>query len=201
MNKFKPSHRMLISMLFLLFALAFVPALHADNVGLGVSIKSSQTTVYLPIKIREFYRIEPFINYYKNSKESKLRQASGSRNNDNSSYEAGIGLFKSNKLRQNTNLYYGLRASYTKYSYEEDSTFSSSGRSTYSYSSERLILSPTVGVEHSFTQQFVLAFEAEVYFGKLKGKNRSNLQYYFNDSDDEQELSGSNTRVILRYFF
>ena len=209
-------NRFIISKVFLLFA--FSPTLNAGNLGLGVSIKPGETAVYLPIKVSEFYKVEPFIEYSKNSSElisphspDSQNDDADSQNDDYSTRAIGVGLFRSKEMGQSANLYYGLRASFTKVKSRRQN------KSSYTYGdtteitinktrgSERgFILSPTVGVAYSFAQQFVLALEAQLNFGKYKGKESyydKDLSKYIEASTERKEQSGTDTKVILRYFF
>lgn len=200
-------NRFIISKVFLLFA--FSPTLNAGNLGLGVSIKPGETAVYLPIKVSEFYKVEPFIRYSKNS--SELISSPDSENVDKSARAIGVGLFQSKEMGQNADLYYGLRASFTKVKERWQYKSSYTGGDTTKIiinktrDSERgFILSPTVGVAYSFTRQFVLAFEAQLNFGKYKAKDSyydMDLSKYIENSTERGEKSGTDTKVILRYFF
>lgn len=200
-------NRFIISKVFLLFA--FSPTLNAGNLGLGVSIKPGETAVYLPIKVSEFYKVEPFIRYSKNS--SELIFSPDSENVDKSTRAIGVGLFRSKEVGQNADLYYGLRASFTKvkerWQYKSSYTDGDTTKITINKtrdSEKGFILSPTVGVAYSFTRQFVLAFEAQLNFGKYKAKESyydTDLSKYIENSTERGEKSGTDTKVILGYFF
>jgi len=157
---------------------AAAPAFAAD-VGLGVSVESGDSTIYVPIDINETFRIEPLLRYVEAKREidtgviGTLRQRT---------LQIGTGLFAVKSLAESFDLYYGARLSYLKsepdYSNEAIAISDSDGYS----------IAPTLGFEYSFNKHLSIGGEAEWFYQDING-------------DLDAKATGTDTRLILRFRF
>lgn len=164
--------------------LAISPNCTAADIGIGISVKESDQSIYVPIKLSDSLKTEFSVGY------SSREQNDSSSKHHSKSLEAGIGLFLLKDVTDNTQLYYGCRFLYinTDYYY--------AGIDGY-YSSDKLNgygIVPTLGFEYYFNDHISLGGEAGYYYKNLDGES-----YYA--TDYKEKTTGTNCRVILRYYF
>lgn len=155
-----------------------VPAWSAD-VGVGVSAKSNDTTIYVPIDFGTSWRLEPFVNY------SKQTATTSQYSLETESLLIGAGLFGLQSMGESLRLYYGGRLAYLDMSIDQGAT----PQGVIESSGNGYLVAPTLGFEYLFNEHVSLGGEAE---------------YFFQDVDragGDQERSGTNTRLILRFRF
>ncbi len=178
------------------------PAVIAENVGLGVSVTSDTRSAYLPIKIQESYRVEPFLTYYKDEYGNDVEEYGTSHKNNFSTLNIGTGFFKSRNINDSIGTYFGLRVSYTKQKRGNATT------GTYVSSSEEKLTgfnyAPVVGFDYSIFQDLTVGFEAEWAFYDLSGEQKldnGSPEHYIEKSTVKNRGQSTNTRMIVRYFF
>lgn len=193
------------SLKFSLFALTMVsPTVFAIEPGLGVSFKSNDINIYLPINVSKSFRVEPFIGQYKTNETEDLNKASYTQK------EIGLGAFGLHQSTENIGVYYGARiarvesrrAYSTHYSYEYD-TFSSANKSSDEQSGYSF--APVLGFEYSVVPQLSVGGEASWEFVDMDGKDRSsyNTGYSVTEQSTKTETTQNNTitRLMIRYYF
>ena len=162
-------------------ACAAVPTWAAD-VGLGVSAKSNDTTIYVPIDIDEKLRVEPFFSYSKHSDDTP---SGGRLRNEN--LAIGTGLFALQPLSESIRVYYGGRISYLELgteSFVPDPYFIPYEDDRKGYS-----VAPTFGFEYLFNEHLSIGGEAEWFYRKTEAHGQDSTS------------TGTNTRLILRLRF
>lgn len=190
---------------FSIFALAMVsPTVFAIEPGIGVSFKSNDINIYLPVNVSKSFRVEPFIGQYKSNESEDLSKESYSQK------EIGLGAFGLHQSTENVGLYYGARlarvetrrAYSTQYSYEDD-TFSSANKSSDDQSGYSF--APVLGFEYRLVPQLSVGGEASWAFVELDGKDKRsyNTGYSVTESSTKTETSQNNTvtRLMVRYYF
>lgn len=179
----------------------------AADTGLGVSIKGNDSSIYLPVRISDQVRIEPFVRYHKDdysTKSKEIVEFYESNKNNSEGFDVGVGVFNTIEIIENTSIYYGLRMSYSRSSSEYESK-----SETYSYVREEKLtgynLSPTLGFEYSITENFTIGFEAEWNYYNLSGDreqiNTHESDIYSEINDVKRTGSGTKTRGIVRFYF
>lgn len=118
------------------------------KVGLGVSVKSDDTKIYLPIDVSQSIRIEPSIEYIKVDS-----------NGDYDLIEFSVGVFGLAPVSSDIGIYYGARIGYLDF--DSDGAGDVDG---YSFS-------PTIGLEYWVNERFSIAAEAEWSYVNLDGDN------------------------------
>lgn len=155
-----------------------VPAWAAD-VGIGASAESNDSTIYVPIDFGTTWRLEPFVNY------TKLTTKTSGYTLDDKALRIGTGIFGLKSIGESMRFYYGGRLAYLDISSETDVyPVGIVERSGNGYR-----VAPTVGFEYLFNEHISLGGEAEYYFEDI---DRAGL---------DQERSGTDTRLILRFRF
>ncbi len=129
-----------------LLTTAGIASAEGTKVGLGVSVKSDDTKIYLPIDVSESIRIEPAIQY------THINPDSGS-NLD--VIEFSVGVFGLAPVSNNVGLYYGARIGYL----DIDASFEADGYS----------LAPTIGLEYWVNERFSISAEAEWSYSSIDG--------------------------------
>lgn len=192
------------------FFTAFTPfQVFAGDVGLGVSINSFDTAVYLPIRFTQGLSLEPFIRYNSGKEKNEPVEYGYSYNDESSSLDIGMGLFKAQDVSEKVNVYYGVRFSYTKtkneYSYYYKSEYNYYDNPSFKTDISGYTVAPTLGFNYSLTPDFLVGLEAEWYYsdidGKAKGYSGDPEVYNIEEYDVEEKSKGTNTRVFVRYFF
>ena len=161
-----------------------VPAWAAD-VGVGVSIESNDSTIYVPIDFGDSFRVEPFVNF------SKTKHSSYGNQSSVETLQIGTGLFALKPLGDSIRLYYGGRLSYL----DLESTANYFGGNSYYYDSREgrgYRVAPTLGVEYSFNSHLSFGAEAAWFYQDVDDSNANGI---------EERGTGTDTRLILRLRF
>lgn len=161
---------------------------HAADVGLGISAFGEKQNIYVPVLLNPTTMLEAHFAY----------QNSDSESGTNENIELGIGFFKKTAKTEKANIYYGARLSYEEYN--SDSTNSSF---TYTSSSEAkgFKISPTIGFEYLITEKLSLGAEAEFYYAKFDQDYTQTMFPTTISYSSETEMTGTDTRMVIRYFF
>jgi len=174
----------------------------AADFGLGVSAKSDDGVVYLPIDISKSFRIEPNARYAHD--DSSYEEYGREQERDLEVLELGIGVFGLKQVTEAARFYFGARLAYV-----ESKEFSYGGTAHNTVRSNTELdgyrIGPTVGFEYSFGQHFSVGGEASYSFLDLEGKSASRFNssgFVTNQLEDiEQKSQGTQTRLIFRYMF
>lgn len=166
----------------------------AESFGIGVAVKSGDTTLLVPYKLGQNYFLEPYFRYQKHSDDDEFGER------ENEFFSVGVGFFQYKITGEAVNLYYGLKAGYSErnytYYYPPDPAIPVSA-----YINEEKLngyeLSPTFGISYVITPKFSIDGELEWYYQNLDGKINDNGEI----SNSKYETQGTNTRIFLRYFF
>lgn len=168
----------------------------AAEVGLGVSIKSSDSTIYVPINVSESFRIEPMLQYVNETSEDRLLPDTPytiAASYDTTQWIVGAGLFGVTKLADSASVYYGGRIGYQSVKNEIAYTGSLPPGYTRPASSsdeyDGYLLAPTVGLEYHFSEHFSIGGEAALTYTSFDG------------DDSENENVSTSTNIIFRYMF
>jgi hypothetical protein len=178
----------------------------AADFGLGVSAKTDDGIVYLPIDISKSFRIEPSVRYasseYTSDDNDGYVQTSESKD-----LEAGIGVFGLKQVTDAARIYFGARAAYVDSKNTLIDVYTSSrgvsSRTAYVTDQDGYRIGPTVGFEYLFGQHFSVGGEAGYTFYKLEGDSRyqgSSPGLNINE-EREHKTDGSETRLVFRYMF
>lgn len=157
-----------------------VPAWAAD-VGVGVSVESHDSTIYVPIDFGETFRIEPFANFL------KTKSTASAYESRTETLQVGTGLFGLKSLGESVRIYYGGRLSYLDV--DSESSYFAGG---YGYNKGNgFRVAPTLGFEYSFNRHLSLGAEAGWFYQDIDG-GRTGLN---------ETSTGTDTRLILRLRF
>ena len=148
-----------------------VPLAQAVDIGLGVALEGSGSTVLIPIRI-DFLFIEPEIQFSSQSQ-------SGFKSN---SVNPGVGVYWRKELGALFETYIGGKLAFGATKQTIGTTETKTGSIT---------LGPTIGIQHFFSKQFSLGLDASLPYqhGKVKQTGQT-----FHSWETE-------TRVLLRAFF
>ena len=158
----------------------------AADVGIGVSIQSDDSLIYLPIDINKQIRLEPSIRYVKD--EQEFGNGSGF---EQESIELGIGVFGLASIGESIRAYYGGRLAYVNNEFEQSNVFIGGGIFLTEGDSDGYRISPTLGFEYLINERLSIGAEAEYFFQDLEG----------DDNGTDRETSGTDTRLIVRFKF
>lgn len=167
-------------------AFAFSILLSANvlaDVGIGVSVQSDDSRVYVPIEISDSLRLEPTIRYLKND------QDNGDWEYSSESVEVGCGLFFTNSIGENINFLYGARAAYVVRKYE-------SGAS-YEEDLDGYMLAPTLGLEYFITERISIGADVAISYTDIDGKLNDNG----NKEDASVTFTETDTSLGIRFYF
>lgn len=188
-------------------ALCSTGALAAEY-GIGVSAKSDDGLIYLPIDFNKTWRIEPSVRYATTEVSQITRSEDDSYELDTDTLEVGIGAFRLVKIAESAQIYFGLRAAYVDLQSTTVDTisffpgFTTTIRNETSQDGYRI--GPAIGFEYLFGEHFSIGGEASYTFLDIEGAattTRSDSTTALPRVDIEQQSSGTSTRLIIRYRF
>jgi hypothetical protein len=176
--------RMKKAVILCLLAVFLAAPVQAAQLGFGLSAKSDDVSIYLPIMLENFM-IEPTVRWY------EAEVSFGEFKFKAEEKEIGVGIFRIETLADSLQLYYGARLSYID---EVVRYIDIDGR----LETDGYRIAPALGFQYFLLKQLALAGEAEWYYLKTDGKERFRL---WEDRDVERKETGTNSRVLLRLFF
>lgn len=173
----------------------------AADFGVGISARSDDGFLYVPIDITKSFRIEPSVRYVSN--EQTFTQSFGEDSSETEQWELGIGVFGLKRVTDAAHIYYGARLAYVdvQSSSVDESSF---GLSIYSNTDQDgYRIGPTVGFEYLFGGHFSVGGEASYSFLDVDGESTSRIGNGLSQSTlkTEQKTNGTQTRLIFRYMF
>ena len=153
------------------------------DAGVGISIESDDSTIYIPIDIGDSVRIEPGVRYSETEIGSQLKA---------DVLDLSVGVFKLLPIRESIRLYFGGRLAYVQAeiveNYPDDLFDSNTDEDGYR-------ISPTLGFEYQVTERFSVGGEAEWFYLDMDrdgGLNAPGL---------DQKEQGTETRILFRFKF
>jgi len=172
----------------------------AADFGIGVSARSDDGWLYVPIDVAKSFRIEPSIRY--GTSEIEFSEGDATEGQETETWEAGIGLFGLRHLTEAAHVYYGVRLAYV----DIESTVIQSGILSQPIRSESTQdgyrISPTLGFEYVFGGHFSVGGEAAYSFLDVEGESTSRVgNLDLSTLRTEQKSQGTQTRLIFRYMF
>lgn len=129
-------------------SLLSVASTYAAEFGVGADVNNGNATVYVPIKVSDGFRVEPYFSNQKSDQENSFNSRQT---------EIGLGLFNVSNLSDKTNLLLGARASYIRHHYYDESL-------------EGYSVAPTLGFEYFPVQNISLGADVSYVYSKLDGK-------------------------------
>jgi len=166
--------------------------------GVGISAKSDNGLVYVPIDVSPRFRVEPYIRYSTDgttSFETSPPQVTLS-GQETETLEAGVGIFGLALPHESLRIYYGARAGYLNIHTSFDLHFGSETRHE-SDTSVGYHVAPTFGFEYLFNSHFTLGGEAAYFYDHFE----SDEFFGSTSSSVESEGTGTEAFLILRYYF
>lgn len=175
----------------------------AADFGMGISARSNDGILYVPIDISKSFRIEPNVRYA--STEVSFSQDTGQDTRDTQeteTLEIGVGVFGMKQITDAAHIYFGGRVSYV----DAQSTSTDAGSFGLDLRTESdqdgYIIAPTVGFEYLFAQHFSVGGEFSYQFLDIEGESRSRLGSLSESVfETEQKTQSTQTRLIFRYMF
>lgn len=166
----------------------------AAEYGVGISAKSDNGLIYVPVDILPAFRMEPFIRHSSHNSKQTTDFGAGESTfrSESDLVEGGLGVFGLAVPKESVRLYYGGRLSY----FDSDSRSSNIDiqfkQSAYGYR-----ITPTIGFEYLFSGNFTLGGEIGYYF-EHRNVDELNVSSH---RESESDVSGTESFLILRYFF
>jgi hypothetical protein len=173
----------------------------AADMGLGVGFGQNSGLIYAPINVTPSFRVEPFFAYYKEKNTSGEPFASAQ---SYSNYVAGVGLFVTQRVAENIDVFGGGRLGYLSRKEKRTQTSYSFGPAEYSSESSGYLIAPTIGFEYYLQKNISIGAEAAISYIKTSGTN-VNYDYYFSNNNQKSDIKGSSTStttaVVVKYYF
>jgi hypothetical protein len=171
----------------LIVSLGLAQAAAAEtDAGIGVSIQSDDSLIYVPIDFNKKFRLEPSVRFL----EEDFDLGSGIKA-EAESLELGLGLFGLGGIGEQLRFYYGGRLAYVRTEFDAFDPFFG-GISTERQEGYRI--SPTLGFEYLINDRLSIGGEAEYFYQDLDA-DRSFA------GGDRRRRSGTDTRLIVRFKF
>lgn len=171
----------------------------AADFGLGVSVRSDDGTLYVPIDISKSFRLEPSVRY------ASAEQTGDRMHAEADDLEIGVGVFGLTQITEAARLYYGARLAYVDRQ-EDGSSLGNTLLMTWENDQDGYRVGPAIGFEYLIGKHFSVGGEASYTFVELEGESVTTTEYNFGlvtqsriDTDDDS--SGTQTRLIFRYMF
>lgn len=179
----------------------------AADVGIGASVQSNDSWIYVPIDINSKLRLEPSLRFIDAESQSRTEDSSfglpitTTVKSDGTTYELALGIFGLVPIAESARLYYGGRIAYID-SESEIHIHQLFGnfeeQSVQKTSSDGYRLSPTLGFEYLFNEHFSIGGEAEWFYQDV---DSTRDQTDVASIEGGSKSSGTDTRLIVRFRF
>lgn len=185
------------------------------EVGIGATVRSDVTSLYIPWQVTPGFRLEGELSRLEDESDEDevfFETVSGGplpvfgtpgnvAENEAELTEYGIGAFWTPELRDNWLLLIGVRVNHA----ESESSISSPNISIERELSG-IEWGPSFGMEYELLDNIHLALEYSYYIRDMDGQSTSRSVDPFDTvtvrrTDSEVEASGTRTRIVLRFFF
>lgn len=178
----------------LLALLAGAGPAHAQQVGLGASLKQGENTVFVPIRTQTMLW-EPFLNHGHVRQEDTSNSAPGGTVVFSQQvWEVGLGVFWRRPVMEQGQLYAGPRLGYVRATSTID--LGAGGQDRHS---DGLELTPVVGYDYAFNTHFSLGAEVGYRYFRMKGAATQSSPDY--RSDTKATDNGTVTALVARFYF
>lgn len=181
------------------------PAAWTADFGIGISVQSDDSWIYMPIDFSPRFRIEPSIRFVDSESESSQPGSFSTTNitvrTQSDALEIGLGVFGLAAIADSVRMYYGGRISYidskttqtitTRFANFTDVDSEKSSQDGYR-------IAPTLGFEYLFSDHFSIGGEAEWYYQKLDADFTLSSGGV---ARAEADSNGTDTRLIVRFRF
>lgn len=173
------------------------------KVGIGVGISSESATIFLPVDLGQYVRIEPAFEY---QKYDRSEEYSDLNRTDEATYaELSLGLFGRFTVYENLKGYAGLRLGYN-YESNESTRVSTSGTEYTERDLQGYSIAPTLGFEYFFVENFSLGGEVSWYYRALDGDITVNQIPVSGTpdlmtGDTENTRTGTHAKLLARFYF
>jgi hypothetical protein len=203
----KGKQQMKTAWLIAALTLAGTQVAGAADVGLGVSVQSNDSWIYVPIDIGTKVRLEPSLRYFEGDSTSEVHQSFlGSQvqttiKSESKTYELALGVFGLTDVLESVRIYYGARLAYvdTKSEVRMSEQFGNTvDRTLEETKSDGYRISPTLGFEYFLTKRFSLGGEAEWSYQDVDSEHSETA---VPRAKADSKSSGTDTRLIARYRF
>lgn len=188
---------MFSKILFAIFLSLLAGTAVALDFGFGASFKSSESSIFLPVRISDNLMIEPYFRYRDSDTENATFKTS------TEDLTAGMGIFGLVNPIENASVYIGIRAAYV----ESERKNSPIGFFTFPVAALKVeqdgfSVAPTLGFEYLILQQLTIGAEVAWEYKDLDGttsgaSNNPNIPAQNADTED----TGTRTNIILRFYF
>lgn len=187
----------------------------AAEYGIGLSAKSDDSLIYVPIDITSRIRVEPSVRF-SNTNSKSVSTTPGFFATYETTYrtkidqkEFALGVFGLTSVTDSARLYYGLRAAYidaqSTYNIEERYTSPLTDISTRREkgSQDGYRLSPTLGFEYLINKHFSIGGEVEWFYLDVDGEFKVTDSDISNPTTSTygQQSNGTDAHLIVRYMF
>lgn len=152
-------------------ALFAVLPLAGGDVGIGVSFKSNEGSIFLPYQVSERFRVEGNLQHRRMQSESRGPWEGRSNATDRST-SIGVGLMWLRPVGQGSTLYAGPRLSYLNRSFKNTMVSQDPAlprEVSYKTSASGLSVAPTLGYEYFPIKHLSVGGEVAVSYVKLDG--------------------------------
>ncbi len=178
----------------------------AADVGIGVSVQSDDSWIYVPIDFGSSFRLEPSIRYRDASSKSVSYDEflnstiTLTADSDTTTYELGVGLFGLKQIGDSLRVYYGGRIAYidAKQELRFTTDFGIGDEQREEVETDGYRISPTLGFEYLFNEHFSIGAEAEWFYEDTESDRRVTDDP---PSNADAEVTGTDTRLIVRFRF
>lgn len=204
-------------MVFFMWGLIFAQQSISSQFGVGTAISDIDditSTIFFPITISSYFRIEPEIRFMRKSsssdresKENDFNNTSTSENTSTSKhFHIGIGIFPVIP-KDSYNLYLGVRLGYIRISSSHEYNSISSSidyyhnyKSKVKESTNGYYIAPAIGGEYFLSDYFSLGGEVQVEYTSLKGEEKNEGD---NQGITDRSSSSTSARalILVRFYF
>ena len=197
--------------LSIIFLSLSVLSAYGAEIGVGASVRADDASIYLPVQFGESFRLEAELRAFEREAISTPVSSSSVTRSESSvdSKLFGLGAFYIKALNENLRTLLGLRASYVKTENDGASAISGLGATAFSVRDvDGYEITPTVGLEYILNEKVSISVEAFWFDRNQDGEITTTTTSggFFpvttvTTTDFSQDESGTDARVVLRFFF
>lgn len=175
------------------------------DVGIGVSVRSDDATIYVPVATSKRFMVEPYVHYSRQRSRPELGQPIGATTAEASTI--GVGIFRTAVPAENFSIYYGGRLAHTR----ERNVVLTSDFNTGAVSAVNRVdidgetVAPTLGFQYHILKHLTIGAEVAVEYSDLELKSTTEMPPGVPAEELGALLKSTHTEtatnIILRFLF
>lgn len=166
----------------------------AQTVGVGLSLKENENTIFVPIQLKASLLLEPYVAHWRISGSQEGSPSGGTYRLAERSLVLGMGAFWRRAQGERGQSYLGGRVGYIRSTYTSDS-----GPNHSEHRAHGVEFVPTLGYSYALTPHLLLGGEVGYRYQRITQEDQDSFSN--RTMSGRFSMDGTVTALVVRYLF